>query len=306
MQRRISVRGAGAGNAGTAGTSGNGHMNGNGKGKGNDVEASAGHRVAEVAGLDGLPIPPTPTQRHLIAQLANILHALGGTGVKCACSSSTMATATPAPPAYVLLTPKVTSGIESRPTMGIGRQGRGGWWRRRAEGRACVRYTYARWGPLIGAARGVHAVERERGSGGWGGIVLDREMLDAVVGFAGYGYGYGTTEGYVGNAYGARNGFGEKYTCGGYMAAASTSAEAYSASTSKPYEIAECAGGWNVVPEGGAYGVKGSETEEDGEMDVGDKTPDDSTRKDCVRGKTRRREGKREVVPESNVAHRTE
>ncbi|KAJ7633760.1 hypothetical protein B0H17DRAFT_511418 [Mycena rosella] len=147
---------AGAGNASAASGSANGHAIGNGKGRGkmrdddraDDAEArthlgifatralkqaeeivvgwewddaNAVHRVDEVAGLDGLPIPPTPTQRHLIAQLANILHALGETGVGCACAPST-ATATPAAPAHVPLTAKekerrVTPGIESRPTV---------------------------------------------------------------------------------------------------------------------------------------------------------------------------------------------
>ncbi|KAF7328535.1 hypothetical protein MVEN_02541000 [Mycena venus] len=151
----------------------------------------------------------------------------------------------------------------------------------------------ARWGPLIGAARGVRAVERERGSGGWGGVMLDREVvLDAAAGFA--GYGYGTTEGYFGD------GFGERYARGGYTAAG-TSANEYAASSSKPYELVERAGGWDVVPDGAAYGVKGSETEEDGEVDVvgGGIATDDPTREDRVRGKTRRRESKREVVPES-------
>ncbi|KAJ7681707.1 hypothetical protein B0H14DRAFT_3908055 [Mycena olivaceomarginata] len=44
-------------------------------------DANTMHRGSEVAGRERLPnIPPTPMHRHLIAQLATILHALGGTG----------------------------------------------------------------------------------------------------------------------------------------------------------------------------------------------------------------------------------
>ncbi|KAJ7328505.1 hypothetical protein DFH08DRAFT_967624 [Mycena albidolilacea] len=50
-----------------------------------------------------------------------------------------------------------------------------------------------------------------------------------------------------------------------YLVAASTTA-----STSKPYEIVERARGWDVVPDGVSYGVKGSETEEEGEVDADD------------------------------------
>jgi hypothetical protein len=56
-------------------------------------------------------------------------------------------------------------------------------------------------GSFIDAARGVCAVERVSGDGGWGGVVLDRaELLDASRGFAGYvgtmcmGMGMGTLE----------------------------------------------------------------------------------------------------------------
>ncbi|KAJ6553476.1 hypothetical protein DFH09DRAFT_1280791 [Mycena vulgaris] len=41
-----------------------------------------------------------------------------------------------------------------------------------------------------------------------------------------------------------------------------------SASTSKPYAVFERASGWDVVPEGTTYGVRGPETEEDGDLDV--------------------------------------
>ncbi|KAJ7079903.1 hypothetical protein C8R44DRAFT_895581 [Mycena epipterygia] len=50
-------------------------------------DANAVHRVGEVAA--GLPATPTPTQRQLVAQLANILHALGGEGAGCACAGNT-------------------------------------------------------------------------------------------------------------------------------------------------------------------------------------------------------------------------
>jgi hypothetical protein len=73
----------------------------------------------------------------------------------------------------------------------------------------------------------------------------------------------------------------------------------YAASSSKPYELVGRAGEWDVVPEGVAYGVKGSGTEEDGEVDLVNGGVAAGTRKGRVRGKTRRRESKREVVPES-------
>jgi hypothetical protein len=50
-----------------------------------------------------------------------------------------------------------------------------------------------------------------------------------------------------------------------YLMAASTTA-----STSKPYEIVERARGWDVDHDGVSYGVKGSETEEEGEVDADD------------------------------------
>ncbi|KAJ6535427.1 hypothetical protein B0H19DRAFT_1322279 [Mycena capillaripes] len=66
------------------------------------------------------------------------------------------------------------------------------------------------------------------------------------------------------------------------------------------YEYTE-SGECEVVPEGVTYGVKGSGMEEeDGEVDVvSGGVATDPTRKDRVRGKTRRRKSKREVVPES-------
>jgi hypothetical protein len=39
-------------------------------------------------------------------------------------------------------------------------------------------------------------------------------------------------------------------------------------STSTPYVVVERAGGWDVVPEGAAYGVCGSETDEDVDLHV--------------------------------------
>jgi hypothetical protein len=59
------------------------------------------------------------------------------------------------------------------------------------------------------------------------------------------------------------DGFGERYASGGYTAVG-TSANGYAASSSKPYELVERAGERVVVPEGVAYGMKGSGTEEDG------------------------------------------
>ncbi|KAF7336205.1 hypothetical protein MVEN_02168300 [Mycena venus] len=368
----------------------------------------------------GAPLPPHPTLLHPCAPSSssnsNIFHALGGTGVECTCASSTMATATPAATARVPLTPRATTGMQSRPTMVSADQrevdgGDGEQEHERAhvirtieqvvppvpvehvqlcyhvhpgeemdididiEGKdaplhpslmpprldspspfavssslttlhpssststfpiASLSSSIAHLSashptkstsssalkttpfpkpkrlagvpppsPKAPAARWGLLIDTAQGGGGWGGVVLEREVvLDAAAGFTGYGSGSGMMDEYLGDAYGARNAFGGKYARSGYTAAASTSAEMYTASTSKPYEIVERAGGWDIVPEVGACGVKGSETEEDGEVDIGDKIPDDSTRKDRVWGKTRRREGKREVVSESNVAHR--
>ncbi|KAF7325281.1 hypothetical protein MVEN_02639900 [Mycena venus] len=223
-------------------------------------DANAVHRVAEVAGLDGLPIPPTPTQRHLISQLANILHALGGTAsasttlhpssltstFPIASSSSSIAHLSTSHPT------KSASSLSSKTTPSIKPKRLAG----SSVPPLSPKALSTRWGPLISAAQRVRAIERERGSGGWGGVALDREVvLDAATGFV--GYGYGTTEGYFGD------GFGERYARGGYTAAG-TSANEYAASISKPYETIEHVGGWDIVPDGAAYGVKGSETEEDG------------------------------------------
>ncbi|KAJ7808666.1 hypothetical protein B0H14DRAFT_2869032 [Mycena olivaceomarginata] len=105
-------------------------------------------------------------------------------------------------------------------------------------------------GPLIDAVRGVRAVERERGSGGWGEAVLDRGVvLDSATGFAGMG-----------------------------------------------------AGRWRgILPMGLGSDMRVcSGKEEDGEVDlVSGGVAADPTRKDRVRGKARRRESKRELVPES-------
>ncbi|KAJ7934177.1 hypothetical protein B0H13DRAFT_2305900 [Mycena leptocephala] len=132
----------------------------------------------------------------------------------------------------------------------------------------------ARWGPLIDAVRRVRAVERERGSGGWGGVVLDREV--------------GVFCRWVWGA------VCERRIYGGYTAVG-TSANRYATSSSTPYELVERAGEWDVVPEGVAYGVKGSRTEEGGEVDVvsGGIAADDPARKDRGKGKA--------PVPEETV-----
>ncbi|KAJ7888748.1 hypothetical protein B0H13DRAFT_2277372 [Mycena leptocephala] len=102
-----------------------------------------------------------------------------------------------------------------------------------------------RWGPLIDAVRGVRAVERERGSAGWGGVVLDREvMLDSAAGFAGYGYG-------MAEAYFA-DGFRERYASG---------------------DGDEC--------------KRGSETEEDGVVDVTIPRKEDAAAREQVEGRAR-------------------
>jgi hypothetical protein len=102
----------------------------------------------------------------------------------------------------------------------------------------------------------------------------------------------------------------ERCASGGYMAMG-TSANGYAASSREPYELVECVDEWDVVPVGVAYGVKGSGTEEEGEVDLVSggvafgtflshpRIPVLPMRKDRVRGKTRRRESKWEVVPES-------
>ncbi|KAJ7339119.1 hypothetical protein DFH08DRAFT_1013939 [Mycena albidolilacea] len=85
--------------------------------------------------------------------------------------------------------------------------------------------------------RGVRAVECVQGSGGWGGFVLDRTVLDAAQGFAGYmaeaeageEYGYGSAEAYAASGSGTT-------------------------STSKAHEVIECTGWWNVIPDGSCPG----------------------------------------------------
>ncbi|KAJ7795880.1 hypothetical protein B0H14DRAFT_2917196 [Mycena olivaceomarginata] len=126
----------------------------------------------------------------------------------------------------------------------------------------------ARWGPPIDAVRGVRAVERARGSGGWGGVrscwtarwcsIRQRDSR---------GMGAGRRRGYF------AGGFGERHASGGYTAVETRQT------------------GMRRV---------GSGTEEDEEVDlVSGGVAADPTPKDHVRGKTRRRESKREVVPES-------
>jgi hypothetical protein len=120
----------------------------------------------------------------------------------------------------------------------------------------------ARWGPLIGVARGVRAVERVRGSGGWGGVMLEREREG----------GYEFWEGYAGGVYQGyareMEGYGYGYAGDGQVG---LGADAYgrvsvNASASRAYEVVERAGGWDVVHEG--RGVRGWETEEDGDGDL--------------------------------------
>ncbi|KAJ7811294.1 hypothetical protein B0H14DRAFT_3479839 [Mycena olivaceomarginata] len=56
------------------------------------------YRVGEVAGNGGPPILPTLTQRHFIAQLTHILHALGA-NAECVCAGTTKAAPTLSAPA---------------------------------------------------------------------------------------------------------------------------------------------------------------------------------------------------------------
>jgi hypothetical protein len=96
-----------------------------------------------------------------------------------------------------------------------------------------------------------------------------------------------------------------------------TSVNEYTVTRSKPYELVESAGGCDIVPEGAAYDVKGSETGGWGGGRRGwwnrrwyvyfrrgipiprsHSLVDDRTRKDRGRGRTRRRSSKREVVLE--------
>ncbi|KAJ7642278.1 hypothetical protein FB45DRAFT_367041 [Roridomyces roridus] len=60
-------------------------------------DGNAVHRVGEVArDTDGIPLAPTPSQRRLLAQLADILHALGGADCACAVPGASPALSTSA------------------------------------------------------------------------------------------------------------------------------------------------------------------------------------------------------------------
>ncbi|KAJ7857688.1 hypothetical protein B0H14DRAFT_3447810 [Mycena olivaceomarginata] len=73
-----------------------------------------------VAGNGGPPILPTPTQRHLIAQLANILHALGA-DAECACTGTSSAASTsPAPAAAAPAAPSVSLHVSPVKEKGSG------------------------------------------------------------------------------------------------------------------------------------------------------------------------------------------
>ncbi|KAK7026341.1 hypothetical protein R3P38DRAFT_3530505 [Favolaschia claudopus] len=96
-----------------------------------------------------------------------------------------------------------------------------------------------RWGPLVGAARGVRAREVVGGSGGWGGVVVDEYEYEGDGGLGGYGYRgeYGYADGSRGNRKGKER--------------------------EKGYEVIEGEGGWIVVPEKAR--VSGEEEEDVGE-----------------------------------------
>ncbi|KAJ6554743.1 hypothetical protein B0H19DRAFT_152216 [Mycena capillaripes] len=152
-----------------------------------------------------------------------------------------------------------------------------------------------RWGPLIGAARTWWRVCGE-GRIGWG-----RAGSCCARCRAGVCWVYGRDEEY-GYGYEARGAYGSGAS--GY-AGMSSSAERYAASgtgtasTSKANEVFERYSWWDVVRDGTP---RGSETEEDGDADVdvvGDSDVDNTTRKDCVRGNTGRRERRREQMPDS-------
>ncbi|KAJ7862652.1 hypothetical protein B0H14DRAFT_3611647 [Mycena olivaceomarginata] len=318
-------------------------------------DANAMHRGCEVAGLE-TPIPPMPTRRHLIAQPASILHALGGAGTRGACASTSAAAPAPiirglSPFSSHVRTsahPGKEKGTERewRMTRGARKAGRTDW----LYTRGSRRYVFpGRWDakemeldidiepedapraqgspssvlsaslapprlaassstpphlerrhlrcpspppallcpaslhlridndepvsrhridadheaqpsrgqdyhavprrrspPRAGArvlalVRGVRAVERVRGSGGCGGVVLDRGELDsplyAAQGYAGHKK---SAEGYMGD--------GTGYSSTSTDAYAGTGGDAYAAGASgsmnKPYAVVERSGGW--------------------------------------------------------------
>ncbi|KAJ7714906.1 hypothetical protein B0H16DRAFT_511893 [Mycena metata] len=102
-------------------------------------DANAMHRVGEVAGVNGVGLPsaPTPAQRHLIAQLANILHTLGSS--ECACTPAS-STSTPAAPALPSLPPPST-----RPPVSKGRRTTPGSERERSSVSVCPPKMRKRW-----------------------------------------------------------------------------------------------------------------------------------------------------------------
>ncbi|KAJ7071882.1 hypothetical protein B0H15DRAFT_84283 [Mycena belliarum] len=108
-----------------------------------------------------------------------------------------------------------------------------------------------RWGPLIGAVRGVRAAEAEWGSGGWGGVVLADGYADEDASMRGA------------NPHASTNG-----------------GNARASSSSKPYAVVERAGGWDISHS------REREEGEDGDVDVvGD--GDDTHPSARSRGKSR-------------------
>ncbi|KAJ7805462.1 hypothetical protein B0H14DRAFT_3771596 [Mycena olivaceomarginata] len=152
------------------------------------------------------------------------------------------------------------------------------------------------------------AAERVRGSGGWGRVVLNRNVLDAAQGIV--GYMVEAREGYVYGRWWER---GHGVLWRRYQRVCWRRHEQqrgcvrreqdWEREYEQAYEVIEFAGGWNVVPDGATYGARGPETNEDvdvvGDADVGTPYRTHRERKDRLRGNTQRRESRREQVPES-------
>ncbi|KAJ7131631.1 hypothetical protein C8R43DRAFT_1024184 [Mycena crocata] len=126
-----------------------------------------------------------------------------------------------------------------------------------------------RWGPLIGATRGVRTAEAVAGSGGWGGVVLVREEQE---------YGNRDMDGYVddGAGYSSRAyghpgrppAFGEAYASTSAQAGAYASTSA-STRANRSYGVRERRGGWEVMPEAAVGRVWDQDRPgEDGDVDV--------------------------------------
>ncbi|KAF7364481.1 hypothetical protein MSAN_01109600 [Mycena sanguinolenta] len=124
-----------------------------------------------------------------------------------------------------------------------------------------------RWGPLIGAMRGVRAVERVRGSGGWGGVVLTDADADA---YAASGSGWTYDEA----AYAGVDGYG--------YGVAGPSGSRRVEQVEKAYEVLEDGEGsgkaWDIV-RGSEYGDRAGGEEDDPQASTSTSTNKPRTRR---------------------------